>query len=126
MFHGDTNSGLEQATQPALNNTEDPQQTQENIPTEVATILDSAVPQSMTVVQNSSGRCFLVWLTMTTNHCQRTFQQKKNRMHPVSHSSSWPGSIQAVAFDRIPSPNPGAEPPRDARDSGSARSHSMT
>ena len=42
MFHGDTNSGLEQATQPALNNTEDPQQTQENIPTEVATILDSA------------------------------------------------------------------------------------
>ena len=28
-------------------------------------------------------------------------------------------------FDRIPSTTPGAEPPRDARDSGSARSHSM-
>ena len=28
------------------------------------------------------------------------------------------------AFDRIPSTTPGAEPPRDARDSGSARSHS--
>ena len=28
------------------------------------------------------------------------------------------------ASDRIPSPTPGAEPPRDARDSGSARSHS--
>ena len=27
-------------------------------------------------------------------------------------------------FDRIPSTTPGAEPPRDARDSGSARSHS--
>ena len=27
-------------------------------------------------------------------------------------------------IDRIPSTNPGAEPPRDARDSGSARSHS--
>ena len=27
--------------------------------------------------------------------------------------------------DRIPSTTPGAEPPRDARDSGSARSHSM-
>ena len=27
--------------------------------------------------------------------------------------------------DRIPSTNPGADPPRDARDSGSARSHSM-
>ena len=26
--------------------------------------------------------------------------------------------------ERIPSTNPGAEPPRDARDSGSARSHS--
>ena len=39
---GDTNFGLEQATQPAPNNTEDPQQTQENISTEVATILYSA------------------------------------------------------------------------------------
>ena len=27
--------------------------------------------------------------------------------------------------DRIPSNNPGAEPPRDSSDSGSARSHSM-
>ena len=29
-----------------------------------------------------------------------------------------------VILDRIPSTTPGAEPPRDARDSGSARSHS--
>ena len=29
-----------------------------------------------------------------------------------------------TGLDRIPSTNPGAEPPRDARDSGSARSHS--
>ena len=29
-----------------------------------------------------------------------------------------------VEIDRIPSTTPGAEPPRDARDSGSARSHS--
>ena len=27
-------------------------------------------------------------------------------------------------YDRIPSTTPGAEPPRDARESGSARSHS--
>ena len=27
-------------------------------------------------------------------------------------------------YDRIPSTTPGAEPPRDAKDSGSARSHS--
>ena len=31
----------------------------------------------------------------------------------------------AEGSDRIPSTNPGAEPPRDARDSGSARLHSM-
>ena len=30
-----------------------------------------------------------------------------------------------VVLDRIPSTTPGAEPPRDAKDSGSARSHSM-
>ena len=29
-----------------------------------------------------------------------------------------------IQDDRIPSTTPGAEPPRDARDSGSARSHS--
>ena len=31
----------------------------------------------------------------------------------------------SIESDRIPSTNPGAEPPRDVRDSGSARSHSM-
>ena len=30
----------------------------------------------------------------------------------------------STLHDRIPSTTPGAEPPRDARDSGSARSHS--
>ena len=34
-------------------------------------------------------------------------------------------SEQMSQDDRIPSTTPGAEPPRDARDSGSARSHSM-
>ena len=29
-----------------------------------------------------------------------------------------------MSGDRIPSTTPGAEPPRDAKDSGSARSHS--
>ena len=39
----------------------------------------------------------------------------------------WTNSFQEVleaVLDRIPSTTPGAEPPRDARDSGSARSHS--
>ena len=31
---------------------------------------------------------------------------------------------ESIQSDRIPSTTPGAEPPRDARDSGSARSHS--
>ena len=38
---GDINSAPEEAAQPALNNTEEPQQTQGIVPTEVATILDS-------------------------------------------------------------------------------------
>ena len=33
--------------------------------------------------------------------------------------------LMALKRDRIPSTNPGAEPPRAVRDSGSARSHSM-
>ena len=33
--------------------------------------------------------------------------------------------MSADIGDRIPSTTPGAEPPRDVRDSGSARSHSM-
>ena len=39
----------------------------------------------------------------------------------------WRGetATQLKGSDRIPSTNPGAEPPRDARDSGSARLHSM-
>ena len=39
----------------------------------------------------------------------------------------WRGetATQLKGRDRIPSTTPGAEPPRDARDSGSARSHSM-
>ena len=39
----------------------------------------------------------------------------------------WRGetATQLKRSDRIPSTTPGAEPPRDARDSGSARSHSM-
>ena len=33
--------------------------------------------------------------------------------------------LKKYYIDRIPSTTPGAEPPRDASDSGSARSHSM-
>ena len=33
-------------------------------------------------------------------------------------------NVHEIIADRIPSTTPGAEPPRDAKDSGSARSHS--
>ena len=33
-------------------------------------------------------------------------------------------SVHLTSIDRVPSTTPGAEPPRDAKDSGSARSHS--
>ena len=42
-----------------------------------------------------------------------------------SLSCSGETATQLKGSDRIPSTNPGAEPPRDVRDSGSARSHSM-
>ena len=43
--------------------------------------------------------------------------------HAVTHGMMW--AMFSLHVDRIPSATPGAEPPRDARDSGSARSHSM-
>ena len=50
----------------------------------------------------------------------------------TSLGGSAPGVVDGILsrrtptgmFDRIPSTTPGAEPPRDAKDSGSARSHS--
>ena len=52
----------------------------------------------------------------------------QNHFHPqlghLDHKLT-PCYDTSAKIDRIPSTNPGAEPPRDARDSGSARSHSM-
>ena len=42
----------------------------------------------------------------------------------LSYDTYYDLLINACVSDRIPSTTPGAEPPRDARDSGSARSHS--
>ena len=42
--------------------------------------------------------------------------------HPTGHKTS---EIEWGGHERITSTTPGPEPPRDARDSGSARSHSM-
>ena len=46
----------------------------------------------------------------------------------MAHTQAYPvlegRDSQLKGSDRIPSTTPGAEPPRDAKDSGSARSHS--
>ena len=64
-------------------------------------------------MENQNPRVPILWVHSLTNL--------------LGHdSTSDPGIAlrQWVHFDRIPSTTPGAEPPRDARDSGSARSHS--
>ena len=58
-------------------------------------------------------------------------QIAKWTLHAKSHinqqiiQNSWHHGEYSWFLDRIPSTTPGAEPPRDAKDSGSARSHSM-
>ena len=48
-------------------------------------------------------------------------EQEAINAHLVEDDKHYDG----MRIDRIPSTTPGAEPPRDAKDSGSARSHSM-
>ena len=45
--------------------------------------------------------------------------QHRQKVHSRRHRQHVP-----ERYDRIPSTNPGAEPPRGTKDSGSARSHS--
>ena len=47
-------------------------------------------------------------------------EQESINAHLVEDDKHYDG----MRIDRIPSTTPGAEPPRDAKDSGSARSHS--
>ena len=54
-----------------------------------------------------------------TNYLGIGLVQLSDRDTPLSQAG-----IIGTAPDRIPSTTPGAEPPRDAKDSGSARSHS--
>ena len=49
---------------------------------------------------------------------ERSIRTMKEAMRATAHG------LPYWQIDRIPSSTPGAEPPRDARDSGSARSHS--
>ena len=55
---------------------------------------------------------------------QATNQFRTSSSTPPTSGINRTQRILPVIHDRIPSTTPGAEPPRDARDSGSARSHS--
>ena len=66
----------------------------ENVPTEIAQLLESCTASGSVAMNNSNA-------TLICNIL--------------------PGMVDN---DRIPSTTPGADPPRDAKDSGSARSHS--
>ena len=46
-----------------------------------------------------------------------------NTIHSPGQIEWFQNTCDDTSFDRIPSTTPGAEPPRDAKDSGSARSH---
>ena len=56
------------------------------------------------------------------------YELQKKMDHPSAFAATTNPDIlyahKAMKADRIPSTTPGADPPRDARDSGSARSHS--
>ena len=53
------------------------------------------------------------------------FQQQLQDIFQTILKLTGPGQFdQLCQCDRIPSTTPGADPPRDAKDSGSARSHS--
>ena len=60
------------------------------------------------------------WLLVRSNREKLLLGQRHNRQHNDTNNSS----LGFLVSDRIPSTTPGAEPPRDAKDSGSARSHS--
>ena len=61
-------------------------------------------------------RPYFGWVNVDT--VQKTMEQS------TQWGVSLPNTFPMKKHDRIPSTTPGAEPPRDARDSGSARSHS--
>ena len=71
----------------------------------------------------SSEEFHLDWLASELDEwkgIQEMINESQQREDDRVIHHSWLSDVP----DRIPSTNPGAEPPRDARDSGSARLHS--
>ena len=67
-------------------------------------------------------------LLITVGHCDNLLHKSNLPMSPPPVDDDPHRRLLLLSSsslsDRIPSTTPGAEPPRDARDSGSARSHS--
>ena len=84
--------------------------------------LDQGVPSSWTqrVVPMS-----LQNLSRSLDVCLPDISHMIKLGTPISFANCLTASSACFFVDRIPSTTPGAEPPRDAKDSGSARSHSM-
>ena len=73
---------------------------------------------------------FLHLSRIALSHFSNTLYSNMDSISSLMHHTIYCFCFQShfawppCSFDRIPSTTPGAEPPRDARDSGSARSHS--
>ena len=69
-------------------------------------------------------RTYLIWNLPDPHGPEPVPSGPISSSRPTGYS---PAAIELLGFkkgiDRIPSTTPGAEPPRDAKDSGSARSH---
>ena len=72
----------------------------------------------------SITRCALLRIVYSLIAVSMRFQCPELQVCPLSLPHYCIFEPEPEPDDRIPSTNPGAEPPRDARDSGSARSHS--
>ena len=70
------------------------------------------------------------WKALTSQYAGKDkWEAEIKCQEQLLHTRIWKGQSNFslgdfISHDRIPSTTPGAEPPRDARDSGSARSHS--
>ena len=79
---------------------------------------------------SSTSLSYDTYYDLLINACVRYDKTKKanigkrRNVYATNMDETYVDLLTACIDDRIPSTTPGAEPPRDARDSGSARSHS--
>ena len=92
----------------------------DNIPETVKIIFLQRALQKNNDTKGRSVFLILFWRSKTDSTGKFTFEVYYDLLWNVAYQHD----VNNAAGDRIPSTTPGADPPRDARDSGSARSHS--